>query len=90
MLLILRFKIVFHKERRLEKLCNRYAKALAQLVNDTELHRGVGAIQEVSDGGFGNTAFQIKLIGGHLVLLQQLRQPFAYRFIQLHSITTRS
>jgi len=27
MLLILRFKIVFHKERRLEKLCNRYAKA---------------------------------------------------------------
>ena len=53
-------------------------------MNDPQLYGIIGAVDDIMDGGFGNTAFDKKLILGHIVLLQQLRQPLADCFIQMH------
>ena len=56
---LLRFKICFVKVRRIEEIRDIDIQALANLVNQAELDRIVGAIHDVSNRGFRHTAFHI-------------------------------
>ena len=61
-------KFCFFKEGRLEKFRNTDFEALAQFVDDSELHGIVGAVDQIADGGLRNAAFGKQLILGHVVL----------------------
>ena len=74
---LLGFQIIFDEQRRVEELCDADSKALANFVNDSQLNRIIGAVYQVTDGGFRYAAFYIQLIVGHIPLLQKLRYSFA-------------
>ena len=80
-------EIAFLKQGRIEELGNADAQSLAHFVNDAQLHRIVGTVDDVADGGLGHAAFDEQLILRHLLFLQQLRQPLTDRLIELHFIT---
>ena len=84
LLVILWIQIVLVKEGGLEKLRNADRKPLADFVNDPQLHGIVGAVDDVVDGGFGDTAAGEQLILGHFLFLKKLLEPFADCLIQLH------
>jgi hypothetical protein len=78
---LLGFQIIFDEQRRVEELCDADAKSLANFVNDSELYRIIGAVYQVTDGGFRYATFDIQLIVGHIPLLQKLHYSLADGFI---------
>ena len=60
-------------------------KKFQQLMQHPQLDRIVGAVDHIADGRLGHAAFQEQLILRHILLRQQLCQPPADRFIQLHT-----
>ena len=56
---LLGFQIIFDKKRGVEKLCDADAKSLANFVDYTELYRIIGAVYQVSDGGFWHATLDI-------------------------------
>ena len=54
-------------------------------MNDPQFNRFVRTIHYISNRGFGDAAFHIKLVLGHALFLQQLCQTTANCLIQLHS-----
>ena len=83
----LRIEVAFLKQRGIKELANADAQSLTHFVNDAQLHRIIGTVDDVADGGLGHAALDEKLVLRHLLFLQQLRQPSADRLIELHSIT---
>lgn len=82
--LFLWIQIVLVKEGRLEKLCNADGKTLTDFVNDPKLHRIIGAVDDVVDGGFRDTAAGEQLVLGHVLFFKKLFQPQADCLVQLH------
>ena len=80
---LLRFQIVFIKQRRGKKAAQVDLQSLTKLVDDPQLHRRVCAVHKITDGGLRYAAFHIKLILRHATLLHQLNQTPADGFIQL-------
>ena len=78
---LLRFQIIFIKQRRGEKAAQVDLHPLTEFVDDTQLHGWVRAVHKVSDGGLRYAAFHIELILRHAALLHQLDQPSADCFI---------
>ena len=78
---LLRFQIIFIKQRRGEKTAQVDLHPLTEFVDDTQLHRWVCAVHKVSNGGLRYAALHIELILRHTALLHQLDQPPADRFI---------
>ena len=70
----LRIKIIFVKQRGLEKFGDADRQSLTKLVNDSQFDRIVGTVGETADGRFGYAAFGKKLVLGHRTLPQQLLQ----------------
>lgn len=56
---LLGFQIVFDEKWGIEELCDADAKSLANFVNDSELYRIIGAVYQVTDGGFRYATFDI-------------------------------
>ena len=56
---VLRFKISFMEQGRGEELGKVYLQTLAQLVDDPQLHGWVRAVEQIANGGLGNSAFHI-------------------------------
>ena len=83
----LRFEIVFCEQRRIEELRNVDLQPLAHLMDDAQLHRIIGTVDDVADGRFRHAAFRVQLILRHLLFVQQFGQPLTDRLIELHSIT---
>jgi len=73
---LLGFQIIFSKQRRIKKLCNADTKTLAHLVNNTKLYGVIGAINQISNRRFRDTALDIQLVVGHPPLFQQLNYSF--------------
>lgn len=59
-------------------------------MDHTQLHGRIGTVDNVANRGLRYTGFHIKLVLGHIPLLQQLCQSLADCFVQLHTITTVS
>ncbi len=78
---VLRFQIVFSKERRSEELTDVNIQSLTQLVDDSQFDRVIGAIDDVSNGRLGDAAFHIELILCHPAFLEELTEPHADGFI---------
>ena len=57
-------------------------------MDHAKLYGVVGAIDDITDGGFWYAAFHIKLILRHVALTKELFQTGADRLVQLHIITT--
>ena len=55
----LRFQVIFLEKRWGKKGVNADPQALAQLMDDPQLHGVIGAVHNIADGGFGNAAFHI-------------------------------
>ena len=53
-------------------------------MDDPQFYGIVRAVDNVIDGGLGNTASGKQLILGHFMLLKKLPQPFTDCLIQLH------
>lgn len=68
--LLLRFQVHFIKKWRLEKFGNANLKSLADFMYDAKFYRIIRTVENVMDGGFGNAAFHIQLVLGHIVFLQ--------------------
>jgi len=83
---VLRFKISFMEQGRCEELGKIYLQTLAQLVDDSQLHGGVCAVEQIANSGLGNAAFHIELIRCHTALGEQLSQPSADSLVQLHTL----
>lgn len=79
-------EILFIKKRRMKKIGNADLKALTYFVDNTQLYRIIGALDDVVNGGFGYTTFGKKLILGHAVLVKQLFYTQTNGFIQFHQI----
>ena len=67
-LLNLWLKICFIEIRRIKEGRNIDLQALANLVDYTQLHRIIGTVDDVADGGLGYAAFDVKLILCHVPL----------------------
>lgn len=78
----LRFQIIFIEQGRSKELADTDAKALAHLMDHSQLYGVIGAVYNIPDGGSGNTAIHKQLILGHALFVQQLCQPFADCLIQ--------
>jgi len=74
-------QIVFIEQWRSKEIRNRNIQALAQLMDHTQLHRRIGAVDDIANGGLGHTTFHIKLILCHIPLPQQFCQSLTDRFI---------
>ena len=83
---LLGFQIIFDEQRRVEELCDADAKSLANFVDYTELYRIIGAVYQITNGGFRHATFDIQLIVGHIPLFQKLCYSLADGFIQLHPL----
>ena len=83
---LLRFQIIFDEQRRVEELCDADAKSLANFVDYTKLNGVIGAVYQVTNGGFRHATFDIQLIVGHVPLLQKLCYSFADGLVQLHPV----
>jgi hypothetical protein len=81
---LLGFQIVFSEQRGIKELRNANAKPLAHFMDNTELYGIVSAINQVSNRGLRDTAFDIQLIIGHIPLFQQLDNSFTDGLIQQH------
>ena len=78
---LLRFKIGFVKEWRIEEIRNTDIKALTYFVNQAEFDRIIRAIHDVSNRGFRHAAFHIQLILRHIAFFQKFLQPCADSFV---------
>ena len=56
-------------------------KALAYFVDHAQLYRVIGAIDDITDGGFGHAALYIELILRHVSLAQKLFQAGTDRLV---------
>ena len=81
---LLGFQIVFSEQRGIKELRNANAKPLAHFMDNAELYGIVSAINQVSNRGLGDTAFDIQLLIGHIPLFQQLDNSFTDGLIQQH------
>ena len=78
---LLWFQIRFIEIRGIKENGNVDLKALAQLMNQAQLHGIVGAIDDIADGRLGHSAFHIKLILCHISLAQELFQTGTDRLV---------
>ena len=56
-------------------------------MDDAQLHRIIGTVDNVADGRFRHAAFRVQLLLRHLLFVQQFGQPLTDCLIELHSIT---
>lgn len=63
-------QIILIEKRRVEKIGDADAETLADLVDDPQFHGIVGTVDNVADGGFGDTAFAEELVLGHTAFVQ--------------------
>ena len=80
----LRFQVIFLEKRRCKKGVNADPQALTQLMDDPQLHRVIGAVHNIADGGFGDATFHIQLILCHISFVQQLQKALADCLVQSH------
>ena len=76
-----RLQILLLEKRRAEEVGDVDLQALAELVDDPQLNRSIGAVHHIPNCRFGNAAAHIKLILGHAALLQKLGKPSADRLV---------
>ena len=81
---VLWVQVDFFKERGLEEFADADAEALAQFMDNSQLYGIIGAMNQIADGGFWNTALGKQLILGHPMLRQKLLQPQADCLVQFH------
>ena len=85
---LLRIKIRFFKERRLEKLVHADPQSLTHLMYNAQFDGIIGTVDDIADGRLRYAALDKELILRHALFFQKLFQPLTDRFIQQHAITT--
>ena len=84
LLLFLWIQIDFVKQRGTEEFCDTDAEALADLMDDPQFDGIVSTVHDVAQGGFGNAAFDEKLVLSHVMFCQKLIEPDTDCLIELH------
>lgn len=67
---LLGFQIIFVEEGRVKEFRDTDTESLANFVDHTEFYGIVGAVDQIADGRFRNTALHIQLIVGHVLRFQ--------------------
>ena len=75
------YETMHFKDITIKEIGNVDPQALADLVDHAELHRVIGTIDDISNGGLGHAALYIKLILRHIPLAQELLQSGTDRLV---------